>query len=440
MRLLQIAPENTSDLPLITDDRVIFGILLGLIAFIFWAASKKGLTKFFRFAPAVLLCYFIPSLLAMFGLFSPEHSALYDTAKNFCLPAALILFTMNINIPGLLKLGPKALVIFLTGTIGIILGGPLAVWLVSLFDPVSVGGEGTQAAWRGFATLAGSWIGGSPNQTALLEVYKFDQTSYAGMVAIDIVVANLLMAFLLAGAGFRKRIDKWLRADTRSVDALMKQASDELDTRSGTADDSSRKNNFIYIIGLTFGGVALAHFAGNTMSGYFSEKYTALYATEANPTPNLDEFVLCGQFFWVVLTATLIGLAISFTRAKNLSASSDNVGKIGSLMMYFLIATIGMKMDITAALDNPVWLIVGLIWILFHLVLLFLVARLIRAPFFFVAVGSMANVGGAATAPVVAEAFHGSLMPVGVLLAVLGYCIGTFGGMLSAELMFLVAP
>ena len=147
---------------------------------------------------------------------------------------------------------------------------------------------------------------------------------------------------------------------------------------------------------------------------------------------------LASSFFWLVVLTTLGGLILSMTRAKKYEGSGAS--KIGTFFIYILVATIGMKMDLGKAFEEPQLIVVGLIWMAFHVGLLFLIAKLIRAPFFFFAVGSKANVGGAASAPVVAAAFHPSLASVGALLAVLGYGIGSIAAILCAELMFVVAP
>jgi uncharacterized membrane protein len=142
-------------------------------------------------------------------------------------------------------------------------------------------------------------------------------------------------------------------------------------------------------------------------------------------------------FFWLVVTATAIGIALSFTKAK--SYEGAGASKMGSVFLYILVATIGMKMDIGSLIEN--WsmygsaVTIGLLWMLVHIVVLLVVAKLIKAPFFFVAVGSQANVGGAASAPIVASAFSPALAPVGVLLAVLGYAVGTVGAIVCMEWM-----
>ena len=154
--------------------------------------------------------------------------------------------------------------------------------------------------------------------------------------------------------------------------------------------------------------------------------------------PFLERFSLTSQFFWLIVLATTFGLILSFTKARNYEGAGAS--RIGSVFIYFLVATIGMKMNITEIFANPGLFAVGGIWMIFHIILLIIVAKLIKAPYFFLAVGSKANIGGAASAPVVAAAFHPSLAPVGVLLAVLGYALGTYGAWVCGLLMQTISP
>jgi uncharacterized membrane protein len=314
------------------------------------------------------------------------------------------------------------LIMFFTATVGIVLGGPIAILIVSLFSPETVGGEGMNAAWRGFATLAGSWIGGGANQTAMLEVYGYNPDRYAAMVAIDVVVANIWMAFLLYGAANPKPIDKWLKADTSAIDRL----KSKMEHYTAETERTSSLVDFMMITAVAFVGVGLAHLVGELAAFAFG-------GIEA-----LQGTILVNQFFWIVVTATTIGLSLSFTKFRDLEGAGAS--KIGSVFIFLLVAVIGTRMDVLQIADAPLLFMVGIVWMLFHVCLLIAVAKMVRAPFFFVAVGSKANVGGAASAPVVAAAFHPALAPVGVLLAVLGYALGTYGAILSAELMQLVAP
>lgn len=407
---------------LIVDDAVVLGLLIACLGLIFYTAQLKSLKTFYKIIPALLLCYLIPSLLSTFGVISPKVSGLWPVAKNYFLPASLILMTLSTDLKGVVRLGPKALIMFFTATVGIIIGGPVAILITALFSPETVGGLDFDAAWRGMATLAGSWIGGGANQTAMLELYQYNPEKYGGMITVDIVVANIWMAFILFGAGKHEKIDRWLKADSSSIDEL----KTKMESYSSGVNRTTTFNDLIKIAAIAFGGVGIAHFLG----GYLSKCDQLI--------PYLANTVFTSHFFWVVVVATTLGLSLSFTKLRSLEGAGAS--KIGSVFIYLLVAIIGMKMDITKAFEEPLLIVVGLIWMAFHVGLLFAVAKIIRAPFFFLAVGSKANVGGAASAPVVASAFHPSLAPVGVLLAVLGYALGTYGAILCATLMEIASP
>lgn len=399
------------------------GILAVIVGLVFYTRSLGGRwTKFYTFVPAILLCYLLPSLMNSFGLISSADSNLWTVAKNYFLPLCLALMTLSIDLKAVIGLGPKALIMFFTAVVGIILGGPFAVFVVGLISPETLNAEGADAAWRGFATLAGSWIGGGANQTAMLEVYGYNPERYAAMVAIDIVVANIWMIFLLYGAGNPKPIDRWLKADTSAIDNLRDKMADytaQLERPSSVVD-------FMLIAAVGLGAVGASHFVADIASVGFGK------------IPALQGSILTNQFFWIVVVATTIGLSLSFTRVRELEGAGAS--KIGTLFIFMLVAIIGTRMDIFQMADVPMLFLVGLIWMLFHVSLLLVTAKVIRAPWFFVAVGSKASVGGAASAPVVAAAFHPALAPVGVLLAVLGYALGTYGAIICAELMRLVTP
>ena len=407
---------------LITDDAVVLGLLVSCLGLIFYTSQLKSLKTFYKIIPALLLCYLIPSLFSTAGIISPKVSELWPVAKNYFLPASLILMTLSTDLKGVIKLGPKALIMFFTATIGIIIGGPVAILITSLFSPETVGGLEFDAIWRGMATLAGSWIGGGANQTAMLELYQFNPEKYGAMITVDIVVANIWMAFILYGAGKSDKIDKWLKADSSTIDDL----KNKMENYSSAVERNTTFHDLMKISSIALGGVGIAHFLGSILSkcnNYF---------------PIFNDTVFTSHFFWVVVVSTTLGLGLSFTRLRSLEGAGAS--KIGSVFIYLLVAIIGMKMDITKAVEQPLLIVVGLIWMIFHVGLLVLVAKIIRAPFFFLAVGSKANVGGAASAPIVASAFHPSLAPVGVLLAVLGYALGTYGAILCATLMEIASP
>ncbi len=413
--------EEAAITPWITNEAVVFGLLMSLLGGIFWASSHPRFSGFFKVVPALLLCYFLPSLLTNFHIV-PKDTNLYFVASRYLLPASLVLLTLSIDLKAVFGLGPKALIMFFTATASIILGGPVAILAVSAVAPDLVGGAGPDAVWRGMSTIAGSWIGGGANQAAMFEIFKPSGALYSAMITVDVVVAEVWMAIILLGAAKSDQVDGWLKADNRSVKALQGEMEDFLSR-------TSRIPTFpevMQILGLAFGAVAISHIAGDTLAPWFAEN-----------APYTANFSLTSDFFWIVIVATTVGLMLSFTKARNLEGAGAS--RWGSVFIYILVGTIGMKMDIMEAVQQPGLILVGAIWMLFHIAILLGVARWIKAPFFFVAVGSKANIGGAASAPVAAAAFHPSLAPVGVLLAVLGYALGTYGGWLTGLLMYLVS-
>lgn len=378
--------------------------------------------KFYTFVPSLLLCYFIPSIYSTLGWIDPSSSQLYYVASRYLLPASLVLLTLSIDLKAVLGLGWKAIAMFLTGTIGIVIGGPLAMLIVGALDPsILEASSPDNEIWRGLATVAGSWIGGGANQTAMLEVYQPSSSLFSAMVTVDIIMANLWLAFLLYGASMATKVDQWLGSDTSAITHLREQVQDYQDKIKRIPSLS----DLMSILAVAFGITAIGHIIGDNLAPWITEN-----------APKLREFSLDSAFFWIVVTATTGGLLVSFTKLRTLEGAGAS--KVGSLFLYILVMTIGLKMDLMAFFEAPGFFLIGLIWILMHVALLLIVAKLIKAPLFFVAVGSQANVGGAASAPIVASAFHPALAPVGVLLAVLGYALGTYGAYATAEIMRLI--
>jgi len=409
---------------LIQSDAVTLGLLVIILAAIFYtsSSSRPAFVRFYKVVPMLLLCYFLPSLLTTFGIVDGEKSNLYHVASRYLLPASLVLLTLSINLKEVFKLGSKALIMFLTGTIGVIVGGPLAILIASAFNPDLVGGAGPEAVWRGMTTVAGSWIGGGANQAAMYEIFEPSDHLYSIMITVDVLVAEVWMAFLLIGVGKAQRIDDFFKADASSVERLKNKMHD-FSQRIARIPNTT---DLMVILAVGLGVTGLCHWVADFIAPYI----------EVN-APFLDKFSLTSKFFWLIVLSTTIGIGLSFTRLRDYEGAGAS--KIGTVFIYFLVATIGMKMDITKIFDNIGLFAVGAIWMAIHVSLMLIVAKLIRAPFFFLAVGSKANIGGAASAPVVAAAFHPALAPVGVLLAVLGYALGTYGAWICGLIMQVVA-
>lgn len=454
--------------PIITNDAIVFGILMAILAFVFWTSSldNKIWKRFYTIFPPILICYFLPALLHWpLGLIASDWydpgiydflreqgyqiqngqdpaeflrklsmagteiegvaayargSRLYFMASRYLLPASLILLCLSIDFKGILNLGSKALIMFGAATLGIVLGGPIALLIITNLFPglISVPPD---ELWKGLSTIAGSWIGGGANQTAMKEIFNVGSGLFATMIVVDVVVANIWMAILLSGVNFSQRIDRWLKADNSSIETLKNKV--EAFQASVAKIPSTRE--LFYLMGITFAGVGLSHLLADGIVPLMENIEGRLVAWRLNS--------LLSGFFWLIVFSTTIGVVLSFTKARQLEGLGAS--KWGSIFIYILVATIGMHMDIGSVLKNLGLFAIGIIWMLTHVVILLIVAKIIRAPFFFVAVGSQANVGGAASAPVVASAFSPALAPVGALMAVLGYALGTYMAIVCAFLM-----
>jgi uncharacterized membrane protein len=456
--------EINNDIPLFAGDTTIFGILCVILALIFYTSQQQSFKKFYSIVPALLLCYFIPSIFSSLGLIADKwidvtetikhlsnlygnlegvinletlktyitennikdsdykqfvgKSNLYYVSSRFLLPASLVLLTLSIDLKGVFKLGPKALIMFLTATIGVMIGGPIAILFFNYVAPdILVQVEGTEL-WKGLSTVAGSWIGGGANQLAMKEQWEVSDSLFSIMAVVDVLVAEVWMAFLLIGVAKSDKIDKWLKADNSSITNL-KNKMEKFTLETARIPSF---NDMMILMGIAFGVTTIGHLVGDNLGSYIT-----------NNVPALVDFGLGSAFFWLIITATTIGIFLSFTKMK--SYEGAGASKIGTVFIYILVASIGMKMNLNAIVENISLFAIGLVWMIFHVGLLFLVAKIIKAPYFFLAVGSKANIGGAASAPVVAGAFHPSLAPVGVLLAVLGYALGTYGAFFCALMM-----
>jgi uncharacterized membrane protein len=394
---------------LIQNDAVVLGILVAILGFVFWTSSRpSGPWKtFYGIVPALLLCYFLPSVLNSLGVIDGKASGLYPMARDYLLPSALVLLCVAIDFKAIIRLGPKALVMFLTGTFGVMLGGVVSLLALQAIHPETVAGD----TWRGMTTVAGSWIGGGANQAAMKEVFEVDATLFGQFVAVDVLVANVWMAVLLFLAARHVAFDRWTGADTSAIDDVKQR----IEAYQAEHARNPSLTDLMLILALGLGATGLAHAITDPLIAWIKTLPAEW---------RLQDYSLTARFFWITVLATTFGLLLSFTRARTLEGAGAS--KIGSLMLYVLVATIGMQMDLSALLERPWLFVLGLIWIVTHGLLMIGMAKLIRAPLFFMAVGSQANIGGAASAPVVASAFHPSLAPVGVLLAVLGYALGTY--------------
>jgi uncharacterized membrane protein len=374
------------------------------VAGIFWLSGVKKFETFFEYLPPVIFVYFVPMIATTIGL-TPASSPVYDFTTRYFLPLALFLLMISIDLKSVAKLGPVALFMVTAGTLGIIFGGPIALMLFGSFLPPD--------AWKGFAALSGSWIGGTANMVAIAESVDTPESAFGPIIVVDTVVGYGWMGVLLFFSIWQKKFDARTRANTGAIEETNARLAEmDRDRHPTTVKDAA------FLVGLGMGTAVLCVNLGAKI-------------------PPLGDPTIISATTWAVLIVVTVGLALSFTPLRNF----EKVGasQFGYTALYLLLAGIGAQGDLKEVIQAPVYLLAGAVWLSVHILILYLAARIARAPLFFIATGSMANVGGAASAPVVAGVYHPAMAPVGLLMAVVGYVFGIYGALACAWLLGQIA-
>lgn len=412
---LQATPDPWWSSALLSHPVHVLAVLLGVLALIF-ATNHTPFRAVYKFVPILVFCYFVPTALSNTGVIPSappqkgmEGFPLYDFVMDWLLPASLLLLILAVDVKAILGLGRNALLLFLTAVVSIVLGGPLALLALGwMFD-----GEQASAAWRGLAALSGSWIGGGANFAAIGKSVEVSDAMLGVIVVVDVAIANVWMIFLLYFADRHRSMDAKIGADTRSVDEVREKAESYHAQIAAPTDLPA----LLAILAIGFVGTAIA-----------SEAAKALTAV-------IPENDILREFTWKIILVTLFGLFLSFTPARRLEGKGAST--VGSVFLYLLVASIGARADFAKVFDphNLPLVAVGGLWMLLHAGTMLVVRHKLRAPIFFAAVGSKSCIGGAASAPIVAAAFSPSLAPVGALLAIGGYVLGTIGGLMCAAML-----
>jgi uncharacterized membrane protein len=380
----------------------LFAAILGLV---FWLDSFDALEPIFKYLPPVIWAYFVPMLCTTFGL-TPAESVMYDWMSTYLLPFSLFLLMITVDLQAILRLGPMALFMLGAGTLGIVVGGPIAFGLFAPFfdDPV---------AWKGFAALSGSWIGGTANMVAMKQSVGTPDSTLGPLLVVDVVAGYGWMGVLIFLSAYQDRFDTWMQADTSTMDALQQQMKNADETRRPVT-----LRDLAVMIGIALAATVGAKAVGGVL-------------------PEIGNPTIISTDTWAILLVVTAGLLLSFTPLQEMEDAGAS--RVGYFALYLLLTSIGAKADLVAVLDVPLYLLAGVVWIAIHIAFLLTAARVARAPLFFVATGSMANVGGAASAPIVAGVYLPAMAPVGLLMGVAGYILGIYAALGCSWLIGLVA-
>jgi uncharacterized membrane protein len=389
---------------LLNDPMHVFAYLIGVLAVVFWLSGFERFKRFFELMPPVIWAYFVPTLSTTFGVI-PSSAGVYDWIQVYLLPMSLFLLMISVDLPAIVRLGRVALVMLLAGTLGIVVGAPIAYLMFGSALPPE--------AWKGLAALSGSWIGGTANMVAIKESVGTPDSLMGPIIVVDTVVGYGWMGILLLLSARQAAFDKRIGADT----AVLEETNRKLEELDQRRVPLTLRLSLI-ITGLGFVAAVAGVEAGRQL-------------------PVIGDPTIISTTTWTVLIVVTLGLLLSFTPVSTLEQAGAS--RVGYAALYLLLAAIGAQADLKAVLDAPMFLATGIVWIAIHAAILLAVARLMRAPLFFFATGSMANVGGAASAPVVAGVYHPALAPVGLLMAVGGYILGIYAALGCAWLLGAIA-
>jgi uncharacterized membrane protein len=389
---------------MLSDPMHIFAYLVGVLGAVFWLSGFQRLKGFFELMPPVIWAYFVPTLSTTFRII-PASAGVYEWIQIYLLPMSLFLLMISVDVRAIARLGSVALIMLLAGTLGVVVGGPIAYLMFGSALPPD--------AWKGLAALSGSWIGGTANMVAIKESVGTPDSLMGPIIVVDTVVGYGWMGILLFLSTRQAAFDRRINARTDVLE----------ETNRGLEELDERRTPLTLRLSLMILGIGFVAAVAGVAVG--------------QRLPALGDPTIISQTTWTVLIVVTLGLVLSFTPARGLEEAGAS--RVGYAALYLLLAAIGAQADLRAVLDAPVFLAAGIVWIAIHAAILLVVARLIRAPLFFFATGSMANIGGAASAPVVAGVYHPALAPVGLLMAVAGYVLGIYAALVAAWLLGAIA-
>lgn len=358
--------------------------------------------KFFKFAPPIVLIYLGMMLLCTLKVWDLESTAsTYSSVKNPVLYAMLFLMLLRCNLRTILKLGPKMLIGFFTASISICLGFVVSYLLFHhLLGPDS---------WQTMGALCGSWLGGSGNMLAVQEVLNVSEENMAYALVTDSICAVMYVMFLLWAIGFSKVFNAWTKADVSIIDEV--GASLEAEAKANTKPLTWKGLLFLLGIGLFVSSLS---------------KDAGVLVNQVLP--------IFDKSTWTVLIVTVLGLIAAMTPLGKMKGTEE----ISNMMLYIEVAMIASRADISAMGNAHIWLVAGFLILAIHVLVMTVLAKVIKLDIFTCAIASLANVGGPATAPVLAAAYSSALVPIGVLMALLGNVIGTVGGAALGNLLHML--
>lgn len=399
---------------MITDGFFFLATLIGIAAILVYLEKRRGMAVF-KYVPGFVFLYLIAATLNTLGVFGQTDSidAVGSGVKDALLPAMIMLLLFQCDVRQIIKLGPKLMLTYTAAVVSIFAGFVVAFLLFrGLLDP---------EAWKGFAALAGSWTGGSANMVAVQEILQAPESLFGHVLIVDTIVYSLWLLLMFSGTGIAQRFNAWVKADTSYLETQVAAVTNPGDTSAGVG--GKNKGGGTNGSGETLDLVALFRVIA---LGLFA---SAAATWVGDQLPEIG--VVVTSTTWTILIVSVLGLIIGSTRFGKMPGASE----VSHIMLYIIIGIIAAGSDFSSLVEAPLYLLAGFVVVAIHLLLMVVYAKLTRTELFSIAVASTANIGGVASAPVVASAYSQQLVPVGVLYALIGAFAGTFFGLATGQIL-----
>lgn len=384
---------------MITSGFTYLAVLVALAATLV-GLEKKTNSKVFKIAPPVVLMYLLCMIFCTINLWDlAETSSTYSASKNNVLYAMIFLMMIRCDVRKIIQLGPKMIGGFIAASVSIGLGFVVTYALFS----TALGAD----AWKALAALCGSWMGGSGNMLAIQAALDIGEGDMAYALVIDSINYSIWVMFLLWVVNFAPQFNKWTKADTKVLEEVCARLEQE--EKDKQVSEISFES-LMALLGLALLASALGQNAGTWLNGTLSF---------------LDKAT------WTVLCITVVGLSCAVTPVGKLAGASE----LSSIFLYLVIGLLASRASLAELSDAPIWIAAGFVILAIHAVIMIIMAKIFKLDMFTCGVASLANIGGTASAPILAGSYSPALVPVGVLMALIGYVVGTGGGLLVANIM-----
>ncbi len=387
---------------MIESNAGVIAALAGTAAFYFWL-QRATRWKIFDYLIPLIWIYATPMVLRNVGILPPSSGA-YDVMRHTGLPVCIVLLLIGVDVKAAVRIMGRGIGVMLLGTAGVVIGAPIGYLIVKgWLDP---------DAWKGFGALAGSWIGGTGNMMAVAAGLELEDGSpMLGLAVLaDSVIYVFWLPLLLASKSFADKFNRWTRVDKERLARMEQAALAEAEGEKKPA----RLEDFIFLLALAL--------AATWLAGYL-----------APFLPEMGQVLTTST--WEVLLLTTLGILLSFTPARRIPASHN----LAMAILYVFVARMGATASLSGFWQAPAFILGAAIWILIHGAFCLLGARLLRVDVHSVAIASAANIGAAASAPVVAAHHNDSLVPASILMALIGYAIGNYAAFVAAGLCEVVS-